>query len=342
MGYIKTVDEFHEYQNILEKLNNDLFDIPGFHKVSVHLKGDDFELQTSNSDIFWISFDKIRKYALICKDNPGITSFAVRMFQESILSRNDSELLSKIKTIVKASTLEIFNIEDGTLLNNIYDELIYLGASKEDASSISSSLQRMYVENEEDKFSPEGKAIFTEYLNVKLEIVGSIIYLILEYLDKTNLVILPPPLGNIDKVLEDNNEDETNLEINEEEAIKTSPINIELGQSVYKTYADYQKDLEMIWKIVDKAINLAGQKPGVMIDYYTNRKPNATSIYVSTPVKDTNLNVVAILNPVEQKKIFGYNDVFVFSVETEDGMIENSYMELKNEVEISNAIKELL
>jgi hypothetical protein len=336
MNYVKNVDELKEYQNLLEKLNYDIFDIPGFHKVSAILKNNEFEIQASNSDILWLDYDLIKKYAKDYKINSARLSYLTRIYQNAILARNNSELLSKLKVIVEASSVDIFEIVEGTLLNDCNKMMIYLGASKEDAYQASSSIENMFFENEEDKLSPEGKAIFTEYLNYLLEKIGSYIYILLEFINKTELVILPVPKGNIDKVLES----EDNLI--EGEAIKVASVNIELGQSIYSTYANYQKDLEMIWKISDAAINLAGQKTGVLLDYFTDRKPNATSIYVYTSIKGTPLKLVAILNSVEAKKIFGYDDSFIFSLESSDGFLGDEFMELKNENEIADAIKRIL
>jgi hypothetical protein len=109
----------------------------------------------------------------------------------------------------------------------------------------------------------------------------------------------------------------------------------------HKFDPDYQKCLDDITRIVDKAARMVDMKTEAPYDYYTGRKPNATTLYVAIEIQDSDLVVIAISNPVELKKVAGVSH-YVFNIESEDGYIDNKYTGLTNATEISKALKTLL
>lgn len=129
-------------------------------------------------------------------------------------------------------------------------------------------------------------------------------------------------------------------EIYETEAVGTGEYGNEFGQSSYTRIIDFDKSIEFINRIAKKAAMTAGFNTLPAFDQLTRRKPNATTIYIEIPIDNTNLSIVSILNPVEHKKI-NNTSTYVFAVES-DGIVEEEYSNLLNEIEITQAINNLL
>ena len=328
----KKFEEFKEYQSIKESLSN-LFDIPGLEGVSAQLLGSKIEIQLSNGDLKYFSIDELKD---ITKDEdkttPAFLTHCSKLYQSAVAARYNSFTGGKMIAISKAEQCELFDIEKGGFFDKLDIDLDLLGAEMIDIKAIITDLPRIYDRGVIDGVSPEGVAIFTEFLNSTLEFIAAKVYTYLEHLGQDDYVIHRVPKGNLDNVTG---------KIMEGEAVETGQHNKPIDKAVYKANADYAKNMRNITKIVHKAGNIAGVKIGEPYDFYTGRKINATSIYLAYPVVDSDVIVISILNPVELRKVTG-TDNYVFNIELEDGFIDNEFKNLSNEKEIADALKEVV
>jgi len=330
MKFAKTVDELKEYQAIQESLGTDLFDIPGVHKVNAHLKGDEVEIQLSNANIVWVPLSDFKDVASDEYNvDPRFLGALGKLYQAIVLARYGAGLAEKIKCIKSSEGYQLFDISKGGFFDELHTYLGNLGVCVDDVNKIIVGLPKLYDTNAIDGITPEGIAIFTEYLNVTLEYIAAKTYIYLEFIGKDDIVIKRVPLGNIDKVMEG-------------EAIETGQDGKDMDQLSYDTFADYQKGLETIARVAARGISLSGGVPLPTMDYATGRPANATSTYVSVPVKDSDLQVVSILAPVELKRVTGSAGTYVFNIESEDGFIDSEFENLRNEGEIAAGLKKLM
>lgn len=316
MKFAKTVDEFIEYQTIVESLGTSLFDIPGVHKVNAHLKGNEIEIQLSNATLIQVPLSDLKEVASDEYNlDPRFLNALGKFYQATVTARYAAGLDQKIKQIKVAEGYQLFDISEGGFFDELHDYLEKLGMCSGDIDTIIIGLPKLYDTGVIDGVTPEGIAIFNEYLNITLEYIAAKIYVYLEFIGKDDVVIQRVPGGNIDKVMEG-------------EAIATGEYGTEMDQVAYPTFSDYQKGLETIIRVSNRAIEMAGGEATPALDYMTGRKANATSTYVSVPMKDSDLCVVAILAPSEQKKVLGQMNFFSFNVESEDGSIDGEFQNL--------------
>jgi len=190
MNFIKSLNQFKEYKLIIESFGEELFDIPGLHKVNAHLKGDSIEIQYSNGDISWLELKSLKNVAMnISNLQPDFLEHLGKLWEKVVLSRYSADAILKIKTLKEAESCAYFQELGISFFDDLLNGLEELEASEEDISIISNNIDIISTIGGIDGISPEGMATLNKWLNLNLECVGAKIYIYLKYLRKDDIVI---------------------------------------------------------------------------------------------------------------------------------------------------------
>jgi len=350
--YVRRLDDFREYKMIKESFSaGETVEIPGLHLVTLELIGDSLNFVMSNGNVMIVPIKDLNDIASDMDNlGPAFLDSLSSLYNTALLARHDNTVGKKLNILKSSETFELFDIEDGNFFSGIRKSLLQLGAKDEDIKIIEKNLPVFYDRNEVDGLSPDGMAIFVEYLNCAIEYVGAKIYAYLMYLRKEDCVDDVNTQGPNESEEIHTEDTETVSELDEDADVKDDKFTKYLQEGVgdefnsmeattYRRNPNYYTCIKDITKIAKRAAVLSGKTLEDAVDKATGRKVNPATIYMSFPVKGTSKTIVSILSPVELKKVsigqdFGATD-YVFTVEDSMDASLSSDKYLFNENEIS-------
>ena len=352
--YVRRLDDFREYKMIKESFEaGEVINIPGFHLVTLELIGDSLNFVMSNGNIMDLPIADLNDIASDMNNlSPTFLDSLKSLFDTALLARHDNTVGKKLNVLKGSETMELFDIEDGNFFSGIRKSLLGLGAKEFDISTIEKNLPIFYDRNEVDGLSPDGLAIFVEYLNCALEYVGAKIYGYLMYLRKEDCIDNVNTQGPNDSdgmyIADIGIDDETGSEVASEldegafvrylyEGVGDEFTSMEA--TTYRANADYHTCIKDITKIVKRAAVLAGVTLEDACDRATGRKVNSTTIYMEFAVKGTAKKVCSILSPVESQKVsagkdFGGSDYIFFVDDAMKPASAGVYLFNENEISV--------
>lgn len=329
-------EDFKEYSLIKENFNNgDHFTIPGLHNTSASLILDDIVVYSSKGRVYSFSINEFTEFI---SDETNLDPYFIRaleqVYQKLIISRYDSFVVNKIKSIKDAEEFELFDITHGGFFENIKKDLRTFGADEAIITGIVNKLPFIYDTGDVHGLQPDSLAYFEEYLNSIIEFGASKIYLFFKFISQESLI--KEPVSSL------------NNEPSDEFATKDASYghlshSDETSEIKHSTFADYQKQIQKIAQVVNRAALFADIRVTDSYDFIRNRPVDSTTIYVAHKIENTNIIIKSILSPVEHKKVIGNADYLVFQVIDLNKMNNISNLNwLKNEKQIGNAIIELM
>ncbi len=310
--YVQTYESFSNYYGlVLEKLTNEIFDIPGILGLSAKLVLDSVEIITTSSKIFSFPLSELQE--ITEEDEMNLDPYFLKgledVYQDMVKTRFSNDLVYKLNSLKKAESFELFNVTENGFFSDINRDLEFFGGKPENIIEIRNNLHKLYDNNSTDGLNPTSVQILNKYLNSIVEFVAGKIYTFFKYIGQERLIMEPSPKWN---------QDETGTQVSESEkyfAFDGGLVRSE-GDMHPKPKADYKKCLLDMALIINKAASIANVQVYEPLDYFTNREASATSIYVYFKVGGSEMIIKSILSPVEMKRL-GY-DSYVFWVENID------------------------
>ncbi len=332
--YVKNYDEFSNYYSIiLEKLSEDIFDIPGISGLSAQLRLDNIEVITTNSKVFTINLQELKEFSEGDELNldPYFLKGLEDIYQEMVKSRYSNDLTYKLKSIKNSENYELFNISENGFFIDINKDLEFFGAKPENIIEIRQNLYKLYDSNATDGLNPNSVKILNNYLNSIIEFIAAKIYTYFKYIGQEKLIFEPTPNYNYD---------DAGTKIAESEKYFAFDGGLVRSENDLDPLpkANYKSCLNDLSLIVNRAVSDLNIKVSEPIDYFTNREADSTSIYVYFKLENSNFIIKSILSPVEMKRL-GF-ERYPFWIET----IDKSYIlqepcysssDLKKQLEIT-------